>query len=954
MVQAAPAQTLHYRIPASSLDHALILFSAQSEIEFVFDPKGIKHLQSQGLQGSYSVDAGLTALLAPHGLEAQQTSRGYILRTTAPQPTSTTASATQQQQVTAPLGVNLPVGQTAVVAQMSPIILNAQATAADAVYKANASSTYLSAEALNRFNRSSPSDILKGIAGVQTGDSRNGGALDVNIRGIQGMGRVAVTVDGAQQAIESYRGYAGTSNRSYIPTELISHVTIEKGPNTRAGSAGGIAGTVAMQTIGVKDILLEGQQQGARLTGNLWSNSVDPQTAEGAHDYSPRHSSSGLSQLKGRSGSIAVATQSEKFDVVAAYATQHQGNYYAGKHGSSRYDGTPQMRTVADVYKAGEEVLNTSNQSESFLLKTTIRPTDTQSLELGYRYFDGEFGEIMGSALFRGNGSSIPQWPTGNMRINSYTAKYQYNPENPLINFKLNTWFSDAKNHQLNAGPTAPASQASTVSPDYNWSRLRNWRWGTDFSNELLFKPKWGDLMWTVGGSFLVEDIRPNHVEVTEEDRLNNRVLRDAKRYEASFLSQLNFKPTDKIELYAGGRYTYFRNEDRNRMAHRETIYSNKPHKRVHLSLRTATGWTRYGYVEWYPTQNGEYVAAQNPGELLLSGNSKDIMINAYGGPYTLEEFEKFLGGKVIGYDVDKNEQPGVIDRYEYHYDDKLKQSGESFAPFFGASYQLTDYAHVYASYKEAIRVPGLFETTMGTMAGLIPTDQALKPERSRNIEVGISAYKDQLFSTNDMARLKVNYFNTDIKNYIARYFNGEYLNMYNSDSYRVSGMELQAMYDVGQYFADLAVTKYFKARTCDAKIAQRIREQGLPDTPDCTEGGFDGSYVNTQNPPDHTIALTLGSRWLDNKLTLGTRMTQTSGPIANLNKRWQAQTTTFQIYYEPVRIFDVFANYQLKESLAVNFSIDNLTDRYYLDPLAQSYMPAPGRSYRLGASFKF
>ncbi|GEM_PF-4851890 len=37
-----------------------------------------------------------------------------------------------------------------------------------------------------------------------------------------------------------------------------------------------------------------------------------------------------------------------------------------------------------------------------------------------------------------------------------------------------------------------------------------------------------------------------------------------------------------------------------------------------------------------------------------------------------------------------------------------------------------------------------------------------------------------------------------------------------------------------------------------------------------------------------------------------------------------------------------------------VSLSVQNLTNRYYLDPLAQSFMPAPGRTVRIGMQTRF
>ena len=57
----------------------------------------------------------------------------------------------------------------------------------------------------------------------------------------------------------------------------------------------------------------------------------------------------------------------------------------------------------------------------------------------------------------------------------------------------------------------------------------------------------------------------------------------------------------------------------------------------------------------------------------------------------------------------------------------------------------------------------------------------------------------------------------------------------------------------------------------------------------------------------------------------------------------------------------DVFAAYgygeiklPLLEHTELNVSVQNLTDRYYLDPLVQSFMPAPGRTWRVGMVARF
>lgn len=82
--------------------------------------------------------------------------------------------------------------------------------------------------------------------------------------------------------------------------------------------------------------------------------------------------------------------------------------------------------------------------------------------------------------------------------------------------------------------------------------------------------------------------------------------------------------------------------------------------------------------------------------------------------------------------------------------------------------------------------------------------------------------------------------------------------------------------------------------------------------------------------------------------------MTHTSGPINELDKVWNGSLTAAQIYYHPVTTFDAFLTYKFREDADLNLSVENITDRYYLDPLAQSFMPAPGRTVRASLAMKF
>lgn len=78
--QVAVAQNVHqYSIPASTLDQALNVFKTQSGIDIAFNANDVKSLQSNGLNGSYTVEEGLGRLINQHNLQATKTENGYAL-----------------------------------------------------------------------------------------------------------------------------------------------------------------------------------------------------------------------------------------------------------------------------------------------------------------------------------------------------------------------------------------------------------------------------------------------------------------------------------------------------------------------------------------------------------------------------------------------------------------------------------------------------------------------------------------------------------------------------------------------------------------------------------------------------------------------------------------------------------------------------------------------------------
>lgn len=944
LAQTADAQRA-YDIPAQPLPSALTAFGRQSGLQVSVPAALAQGRVSAPVAGRLSSSEAISRLLAGTGLTYRLTGAVVTL-----QAAPTAEGAIQ-------LGALRVQGETdGDGGGASGLALadddGAQARA-EAVYTRPQSSAYIDRETLERFRGTSAADMVKGVAGVTAGDPRSANALDLNIRGVQGQSRIPVIIDGGQSAIDTYRGYAGQSQRTYLDPDLISGVSITKGPSLDANASGGIGGVVSMETLKVGDILREGRSQGIRIRAGISDASTKDLPGYDAFQAADRND---ITRPGSHFYNVAVAKTWDRFDVVAAYARRENGNYFSGDKG---YAGFPTGRgTVATLNPPTTEVFNTSNSSESFLLKGTWRITDDQTLEAGYRHFNGEQGEIMASQIIRVNRERVPQWALGHMDMDAYNLRYRYRPAGDLIDLKANAWYAKAESLSYNGltgitpwyldrhtewydGPTFNTEQGYR---DSYWNELSIERFGGDLTNTSRLFTGVGAFEFTYGGSFSSEDIKPGpHSPVLLEDLINNRFLRNAERKEYSLVGSVKWSPIERLELVAGGRFNSVDVRDRNRLA---TITSYKvqgQYRYTELLAPSATvpgRTTRVQLLNWYPDAQGNFTMAS----LLASPYEKGTVADIKGWTiYTADAPEDF-------------EVPAT-----WTWSTPIHRKDDAFSPTLSASYKITDNSLIYARYAQGVKLPSLFESTLGLFTAAKPTGE-LKPERSKSWEVGASTLRRDIFKTGDRGALRIAYFDTSIRDLITRDYRTLSAGLIrNVDQFNVTGAELQASYDRGVVFADLSAHRYFKAETCAPDIAAERRAYGakwddeeLMATPDCVAGGFEGSYTNTQNPPKYNINLTAGTRLFDQRLILGGRMVRNSGPISKLDKAWNVGLSAIQQLYHPASVYDLFATVKVGERITLDANLDNVGDKYYLDPLSLAVVPAPGRTFRLALTYRY
>ncbi|WP_311755676.1 TonB-dependent receptor domain-containing protein [Proteus terrae] len=477
------------------------------------------------------------------------------------------------------------------------------------VYEKDVSNVYLGKELLERYQGVSPADLLKSAIGVYSGEARNGGALDPNIRGIQGQGRIPVTVDGTEQAITVYRGYSGASNRNYIDSNLISSIYIEKGPSLTPDMKTGIGGGIAVKTLDIRDIVPIGDSFGINFKGDISNNStrykevytnmiedyryypkfyqqnayiIDP-----ALEITPQKSK--VQNFQDYSFRLGVGFEEENFNLLFAYALREKGNYFAGKRNAKKYsennkdllesvhvrDGTrnfePYLPFIAHIYRPDNEVPNTSNRSRSLLVKGTLFPESTHRFSINYRYTDLLFGDIMPSRLswVRYDKNLVNQWPLGNITQQAGILTYQYKPEDKKTDLLLRLWGNLTTGHTNTRGgkPREPKQVDSFSSRNTQWdlsyetgfidtSSLyqENNRYGIDLSSIFKLSPQFSI---SFSSNYQFEKLDSDELEVPAGFNFVT-AGRAGQRHEINLALSTDWKPFSWLAITAGGKYHYY------------------------------------------------------------------------------------------------------------------------------------------------------------------------------------------------------------------------------------------------------------------------------------------------------------------------------------------------------------------------------------------------------------
>ena len=285
--------------------------------------------------------------------------------------------------------------------------------------------------------------------------------------------------------------------------------------------------------------------------------------------------------------------------------------------------------------------------------------------------------------------------------------------------------------------------------------------------------------------------------------------------------------------------------------------------------------------------------------------------------------------------------------------------TAHSWSPMLAVSYDLTDNGRLFARFARATRFPSIYEATTTNVNLFHPMSHEfnLKPERSTNWEVGYSFNFAPYAKRLKAGDVRLTYYNNTIKNAIDI---SENKNLLQYDKKQSTGIELQSRIDSGKWFAAVGANYRLRQRVCDKTTAWNydIYNNRIPE---CIDGGFGATRFYQTMQPKYSLNLDVGTRRLNNRLELGMRgiyhstvSTKQQDQLAEQGLARILEATGRPYHWRAALVFDMYGKYQIGKNFGLNFGITNLTNRYYLDPMSNVPIPAPGRTVTLGIKAKF
>lgn len=247
---------------------------------------------------------------------------------------------------------------------------------------------------IQTFGQEKLDDVLRSVPGTFTRENPQQPGVAVNIRGFEGSGRVNSMIDGVRQSFRFTSHEAG--GFTYVDPNLLNQIDVDRGAVSTAGG-GALAGSVNFRTIGVDDIVRDGQEVGVLGRAQWGSNGV------------------GFSEM------IAGGVKNGSTGLAAAVSKRNSKDFKNGD---------------------GVLVPNTGQDLASGLLKAEFGFGEDHHLALGGIFYQNDFAA-----------NSYVQQITNR----TATANYRYTPTgSDLVDLKVNGYYNEIDMEYIRAIVPSP------------------------------------------------------------------------------------------------------------------------------------------------------------------------------------------------------------------------------------------------------------------------------------------------------------------------------------------------------------------------------------------------------------------------------------------------------------------------------------------------------------------
>lgn len=808
--------------------------------------------------------------------------------------------------------------------------------------------------------------VIRSIPGAFTQQDKGSGVVSVNIRGENGLGRVNTMVDGVTQTFYSTAldsGQSGGSSQfgAAIDPNFIAGVDVNKSNFSGASGINALAGSANFRTLSVNDVITDDKPFGIILKGMTGSNATKSNfmtTAAGrkwldnggyvgvVYGYSQREVSQdyriGGGERLASLGQDVLAKEKEKIFRNDGYVLNSAGQW------------APDLSQNSWTCNAKKPYLADKRVIEGFTpdckaiafpkSPTTIkRKKILQDIDDGKPLQDipelqADIKETDDSFERNKDQYNVAPIEPGSLQSHSrsHLLKFEYGDDHQNLGAQIRTLDNKIGSRKI---------------------ENRNYQVNYNFNNNnyldlnLMAAHNIGKTIYPKGGFFAGWQVA---------DKLITKNVANIVDINNSH----TFLLPKEIDLKTTLGFNYFTNEySKNRFPEELSLfYNDDSHDRGNYSnlgrFKGAKGLLPQRSVILQPSGKQKFKTVYFDTAL-----SKGI----YHLNYSVNFIHYAFNGEYVGYENTANQINEPI----------LHKSGHKKAFNHSAtlSAELSDYFMPFFTYSRTHRMPNIQEMFFSQVSDA-GVNTALKPEQSDTYQLGFNTYKKGLFTQDDVLGIKLVGYRSFIKNYIHNVYgdwskggvtpiwattNGFRLTIAHQNYQPIvkkSGAELELNYDMGRFFANVSYA--YQRTNQPTNYADASPRPNNASKEDILKQGYGLSRVSML-PKDYG-RLELGTRWFDQKLTLGmaaryygkSKRATIEEEYIN-GSRYEKNTRGDRIYYaikkteeikkQPI-ILDLHVSYEPIKDLIIKAEVQNLLDKRYVDPLDAGNDAASQRYY--------